>query len=518
VASSARSDDEYAEAVLTARLNTKFLSAMMHIGSWAHSSFSFSGNAPNSASSSDCAVGGGPDVDEKPNHANSLLPHIARLRALISSAKWKSCLDLGGVLYQALASRHAPAVLAAVLVADVSLRIAIVDPVSVWTTWQSTALDALREVLRGASADSDADWHWLSCLSVVRLVVEELISSLHLSLITTVHGCGGPKHSLSETAERGASRELFASTSSAAIVSQTNSGAEQGEALDVAQILFELSEVQSFCSLRLITSCIPRLDDLRRRLFETSFSRSCGAQRPRRIRPLAADCVDTGGKVFQTTTFGVRGDTTFGVRGDTWGTKRNTYQNGNETERGEERQAEKVSGVFGDRAVENDLWQEFYRRLDSRVRDVVRMVIASGNWSCDENRRRMLAAGSLLLPDVPYSVVQVASEYCARAAKGIGKTSKSSVSPTTDTIDFAAQDVSSPITRSEKLCNSESKLRDVDCDRRDAAADSAKTCKEADDSVVDSVMLLAWRDSQGVQERMVQLLQHIDMYVSRAVT
>lgn len=349
-ASGAQSDDIFTDAVLLARLNAKMLSCVMHLGNWAHSSASFSAE-PDSV-----------DVDEL---ANSLPAAVARMRAACCSASWKSCIDLAGILHESLASSHAPAVVAALLVADVVLRLAVVDPVAAWTPWFSAGVDALREV------DTKRKL-WLSDLPIVRCIVEELLFTLQ---IPTVVRTDAAENSLRS---------------------------EDAEGKPAGKI--------SIGDTRLIKSCIPCLEDVLRKLTEAFASRSPaqpGLQR-RRIRPVLASTGEVAGTAFRSSEEAVeRVDPTSKPNSDAI------------CEAGQVVTLSHQLKDFDNLSLDGapaELWAEFFRRMDKRLRDVVNLVTGTGNFTKSrrkvELRDTMRQVAALLIPDTPQSAVDVAAEYC----------------------------------------------------------------------------------------------------------
>jgi hypothetical protein len=362
-AASARTEETFTEAVLQARLSAKLLSATMHIGNWAHSSFSFSGDSAR------------PEGDSR---ANRLPVHIAQMRAVVCSATWRGCVDLAEILHQALASKHAPAVVGAVLVADILLRVAAVDPVASWTAWFTAGLDSAHQVLRVASLVADSDWEWLSRVPLVRCVLEELLSALQLSHIPP-SVAGGASEAYSSAHTAGTSRE-----------------SRKGAACSLGD-------------LKLLGTCVPGLEDVRRRLGEAGFPRVSSVALPRRIRPLPAALSESGGEAFRTS----QAKAPLSSEGMAPSSARRVEAGGLEDE-GERSNLARVSS----NGVRDELWREFYRRLDKRVRDVALLVVASDEPSQEDCRARMKKAALLLLPDVPESVIEVAAEYCARVRCG----------------------------------------------------------------------------------------------------
>lgn len=345
-ASGAHADEIFTDAVLLARLHAKMLSAILHLGNWAHSSASFSGDS---------------DSVESDGLANSLPVAVARMRAARCSASWRSCIDLAGILHESLASKHAPAVLAAVLVADVVLRLAVVDPVASWTNWFSASVDSLRQV--------DAKKNpWLVNAPSVRCVVEELFFTLRVPIVARN---GEPDNST------------------------VGHGDESGV------------PGRSVGDIRLIQACIPCLEDLRRKLSDSFAPRLLTGLQRRRIRPLPTSTGDgePAGSAFRLPPKRVQA-----VDPIKLGVTQEAEQLDSDTVTAQLKDFDKFSLV-----APPELWAEFFRRMDKRLRCVVELVMGAGNdkrRGTMDPRDVMRQAALLLVPDTPQSVVDVVSEYC----------------------------------------------------------------------------------------------------------
>lgn len=358
-ASSALAEESFTEAVLRARLFTKLLSVTMHVGNWAHSSFSFSGGET-----------GATAADDK-SRANSLPPHVVHMRSTVCAAKWTSCIDLAGILREALAAKHAPAVVAVALVVDIALRVASVDPISSSTSWYTSSVNSIQGVMRFLLNEGDQQWLWLSSVPLVRVVIEELLFDLRIPRVPPFDNAPG---------------------------SAESTDVERGMARPAAK-----TAVRSFGNSRLVAGCVPGLEDLRRRLADTAVLRVAGIAHRRRIRPLPADGADSASSATEAALDGE-------------GIADAESVNEGISAAGESATTDIGLDQLPDSSVRGELWQEFYGRLDKRIRDVAALVIASRDNDATswDGANQFRQAAAVLLPDVPSSVVDVTARYCGR--------------------------------------------------------------------------------------------------------
>jgi hypothetical protein len=365
-AASATNDESFTDSVLQARLTAKLLSVTMHSSNWAHSSRSLTGDVASAS---------------ERQRANKLPPDIVRMRATICCATWNSCVNLANLLRQAVAWKHGPSVLAVLVVADVTMRVAAVDPISSGTNWYTTCVNGLYAVLQDCFKFKDKKFAWLARIPLVRLTVENILSGLEVP------------HSVSPSAETNARRDEVADTLITCLANGVGDASHR------------------FGDERLLSTCLPRLADLRRTLNVLGAPRVQSSVKPRRIRPSAA----TESPQVSEQQFGTSFAGAGLVQGVTRATATGLTSEVNMTECFRPEQHVVGQGVANLPKIHGELWHTFQRGLDKRVRDVACLVLGKRGLSRDDCVSHMKQAAELLLPDVPLSIVEVTAQHCAHS-------------------------------------------------------------------------------------------------------
>lgn len=375
-ATSAESEESFTDAILQARVTAKLLAVTMHCSNWAYSSHSFSGDT---------------SLASDHRRANKLPSNVNQRRATLSSAIWKSCVDLTTLLHTAIATKHGPTVFAIVLVTDIFLRIANIDSVSSRTDWFTSCLDVLFDLLRNSFHGKDKQWGWLVRTPIIRFAIEDLFKFLELS------------HTVDSLVEVDIKRDAWFEVPNLPF---TDNG----------------SSASRFGDVRLLSACSVNLADVRRILSSGSGMPVQSSVKPRRIRPSSASALTVDGEmVVSESAEGALSAETSLLH--TAGIKEVTSSSA----------AFALDNFAGDAvgggsavalAVRRELWRTFQRGLDKRVRDVAYLVLRKEGLTRNDRSINMKNAARLLLPDVPLTVVEVTAQHCAHVRSEIGKTDR----------------------------------------------------------------------------------------------
>lgn len=364
-ATSAQNEEAFVDAVLLARMAAKLLAVAMHSSNWAFSSHSFS---------CESTVAG--DLQR----ANKLPKVVSQRRSALSSAVWKSCVDLTLLLHKAIATQHGPTVFAVVTVADVLLRIAAMDSLSSTTDWFTSCLDVLFDLLRSSHRRGEDEFAWLTCTPTIRFAIEDLLLGL---------------------------------PASHAHVPLVGVGVQGDRWFEFPARNWSNMETKffPFGDERLLMTCLPNLANFKRILSTCSRPGAQAQAKPRRIRPSSTSMsgreYESGStkcvllKPSDTACVEREGQAVFGMGLD----------------------APPASDIVGDSAVtregavsvaiRRDLWLTFQRGLDKRVRDIAQLVLQRKGSSRAERSVSMKRAAELLLPEIPSSVIEVTAQHCA---------------------------------------------------------------------------------------------------------
>lgn len=363
-ATTAQSEESFVDAVLLARVSAKLLAVPMHSSNWAFSSHSLSCEAT---------------VARDHQRANKLPMVVSQRRAALSSAVWKSCVDVSSLLHKAIATEHGPTVFAVVTVADLLLRVAAMDSLSSTTDWFTSCLDVLFDLLRSSHLHGEDEYAWLTSTPAIRFAIEDLLLSLPAS------------HAHVPLVGVGIRRDRWFE-------------------LPAMRVGDKGIIVSSFGDERLLATCSPNLATLKRILGSGNGTRVQNSVKLRRIRP-SLTSVSSEEPDRESTATGML-------------TSSDADRMKDRTEMGITFSAPTaLNFVAGDSsagesavslAIRRELWLTFQRGLDKRVRDVVHLVLQKKDMSKVERSVTMKRAAELLLPDISVSVVEVIAQHCAQ--------------------------------------------------------------------------------------------------------
>lgn len=404
-AAAAHSNQDFCEAVLESRVHARFLAVLMHTVNWSHSPFVLSGVSNNESSGEQPRsnelkqyrtvkeLGGQqqnqascdhekrsqartPGFSTVRNHANEpssldrnsnatsfrsdgsclqnrdetpgLGFHALKWRATFLSALWQSVMNIDELIRSAVSSGHAGAVVAASVIADDILRLSAFDPVARGSEWFENSMQAMFNL-------RVEDRQTQMCMPLTQFLVHDLLNCEQM---------GG--------------RELGFLTI-------------KGEEY---VLKCDANGWGAIGNLRLLQECFPSMADLRRKLIECSDSK---ARKPtsRRITPRMTSSASVFSSLQSSATSDVK--------------TRTRRKEPSEETSGEVSEETNEDGVM---SVQERLQKEFLTRMDSRLRELMQVVISSQPGSEEEAKRNFARVAKVLYPAEPVTVRAVAAHIC----------------------------------------------------------------------------------------------------------
>lgn len=349
-AAAATSNSSFTDAVVDARLFARLLALTMHAPNWAHSEY---------------ALEGAESTDAERRETRGLDRHALASRVPVCSATWTAAFDVGFVVKSAVQSGQPLAVIASVAVADILLRLAAVDPVATTTGWYIGAVKAVRDVqIRPVNRRGSGN-------------AEKEVSSMPLLDIMV----GGIMES-----EVG--------------LGEVNGFSPRNEPEQQSYVFSDQEVWTAIGDVRLIRECCPALDELRRQLISPQNVRDSGQRViTRRITPLP-----TAGS-----------NTVSSLKTGSSATSLPTASAGLRLSRApiEAKDTTGVASGSDEDDVEATLRREFYKRMDGRLRELIRVVATSKPADEKATVEAYTKIATVLYPNTPQTVIAAAAHICA---------------------------------------------------------------------------------------------------------
>ncbi|KAI0565915.1 hypothetical protein FGB62_13g230 [Gracilaria domingensis] len=393
--STVASNHEFCDAVLEARLYSRFLAVVMHAMNWAHSPFAISGsslpdeslprqnkepergkitdahkkrsgNSRKAASKKEQGSQNGHNEDEgasdvthkrtssTKNHLHTsqsvrsdetpgLGSHALQWRAWHLSAWWQSIFNINELIISAVSSKQTAAVVAAAAVADVFLRFAAADPVAKSSVWFQNGLSAMK-----------------------KLRIVDQASELNMPLVQYLR------------------TDLL--TCDQIDVKDVDGRIDQP--LDAKYVLqCDSSEWSAIGNMRLLQECCTSLARFRKNLAECSDAK-LQKTASRRITPRMTSVSDSPSPLHD----------------------RSVAEKEDASRKEEEEKEHKEPG--SDQNKQERFRKEFLSRLDSRLIDLMQVVMSSRPESEEDARKKYFRVAKTLYSDVPTTVRAVAAHIC----------------------------------------------------------------------------------------------------------
>lgn len=378
VASRAKDNEGFTDAILESRLLVRLLGVCMHLANWPYSAYALSGAGTNSS-----------NVDV----STGLSDHACMLRIPAAHAVAVSLLDIHTLISRAAASGELLAIIAAVCTADAALRAAGMDPVVRQTEWFSRGVSALAAVRVEDKTGTT--------LPLIRVIVGGCLQAEGVMPDDGVYLAAG-----------------------------------------ISRVIYRARSAESVGDVRFLRLFCPEIEALRKELimfFSDSPLRTSAA---RRIIPFAkvSTVVSSRSKVRTIEDeYGIEkandNDTT-AETGSKLGGEEGKHDNDNDND-DEDDDGDGLNGAGTVNDVRNDdgdddedddddddggnvdvqdqLRKEFIARVDGRIRELVHIVAAARSKGNGEDARdTFIKAVQLLYPETPTTVAAVAAGVCER--------------------------------------------------------------------------------------------------------
>lgn len=371
VASRAKDNEGFTDAVLESRLLVRLLGVCMHLANWPYSEYALSG-VEGSSTNADLSTG--------------LSDRACMLRVPAADAVAVAMLDIHTLISEAAASGELLAIIAAVCTTDAALRSAAVDPVARRTEWFNRGLGTLAAV----RVEDDAG----TALPLIRAIVGACLQAQGVM----------PDDGISL-------------------------------AVGIPRVIYRPHTAEDVGDARFLRLICPAIDALRKELVMFFSNSSLRAPVVRRITPLARGFVDAKnaskvrvregdfeGQKSKLNEVAVRKDS--GWEGDANGEDDGDDLDSDNWEEAIRNIRNNDGDVEDDDAGEDDvrerLRKEFIARVDGRIRELVHIVAAAhSRENGDDVSETFVKAVQLLYPDTPHTVAAVAAGVCERRMKAI---------------------------------------------------------------------------------------------------